>query len=118
MVMPSQTPLSDDTGSGDAALTPTRMVTAPVQPTKTNGGKSNLKSKCNCLKVVDTFRQRLRHIPINKYSDYFSDNIKALLLLTALPKLEGQCCVSAAISCPLQKVFYVKISKRHKRPGG
>jgi transposase len=35
MVMPSQTPLSDDTGSGDAALTlaPTRMVTAPVQPT-------------------------------------------------------------------------------------
>ena len=35
MVMPSQTPLSDDTGIGDAALTPapTRLVTAPVQPT-------------------------------------------------------------------------------------
>jgi len=35
MVMPSQTPLSDDTGSDDIALTlaPTRTVTAPVQPT-------------------------------------------------------------------------------------
>jgi len=35
MVMPSKTPLSDDIVSDDTALTlpPTRMVTAPVQPT-------------------------------------------------------------------------------------
>ena len=35
MVMPSQTPLLPDTGSDDIAPAPlpTRMVTAPVQPT-------------------------------------------------------------------------------------
>ena len=35
MAMPSQTPLLPDTGSDDIAPTPlpTRMVTAPVQPT-------------------------------------------------------------------------------------
>lgn len=52
---------------------------------------------------------------INKYSDYFSDSIKALLLITALPKLDGQYCVSAAISCPLQKVLPWTKSLIHRR---